>query len=138
MKLYVNEDRTKWVGTQAEAKKEQGTFEVFDVPVDKTGLLEFLNREEGFNIYPEASEVVTQKPLAQYPVENTVSKCSRVDLTELSTMLRQLLFKTWGEMEVVEDSPRAATAASVRPVVKVSSRQQVVADVLNSQTGEVA
>ena len=43
MKLYVNENRTKWVGTQADAKKELGKFEVWDVPTDKSGLVKFLN-----------------------------------------------------------------------------------------------
>ena len=47
MKLYVNENRTKWAGTQADAKKELGKFEVWDVPTDKSGLLKFLNN---FNI----------------------------------------------------------------------------------------
>jgi hypothetical protein len=43
MKLYVNKDRTRWVGTQADAKKDLGKFEAWNVPTDKTGLLEFLN-----------------------------------------------------------------------------------------------
>ena len=43
MKLYVNENRTKWAGTQADAKKELGQYEVWEVPTDKKGLLKFLN-----------------------------------------------------------------------------------------------
>jgi hypothetical protein len=43
MKLYVNEDHTKWAGTQVDAQKELGKFEAWNVPTDKTGLLEFLN-----------------------------------------------------------------------------------------------
>lgn len=46
MKLYVNENRTKWAGTQADAKKELGKFEAHNVPTDKMGLLEFLNNFE--------------------------------------------------------------------------------------------
>ena len=42
MKLYVNEGRTRWAGTQADAKKNLGKFEAWNVPTDKTGLLEFL------------------------------------------------------------------------------------------------
>ena len=49
MKLYVNEDRTRWAGTQADAKKDLGKFEAWNVPTDKTGLLEFLNN---FDITP--------------------------------------------------------------------------------------
>ena len=46
MKLYVNEDHTKWAGTQVDAQKELGKFEAWNVPTDKTGLLEFLNNFE--------------------------------------------------------------------------------------------
>jgi|TARA_B110000914_G_scaffold222535_1_gene236205 hypothetical protein len=53
MKLYVNEGRTRWAGTQADAKKNLGKFEAWNVPTDKTGLLEFLNN---FDITPSVND----------------------------------------------------------------------------------
>jgi len=53
MKLYVNEGRTRWAGTQADAKKDLGKFEAWNVPTDKTGLLEFLNN---FDITPSVND----------------------------------------------------------------------------------
>ena len=44
MKLYVNKDKTKWAGTQADAKKEFGMIESYEVPTDKAGLITFLNK----------------------------------------------------------------------------------------------
>lgn len=41
MKLYTQNGR--WVGTQAEAKREFGEVNLVDVPTDKAALLEWLN-----------------------------------------------------------------------------------------------
>lgn len=56
MRLYVNQNRTQWAGTQADAKKELGQFDMWEVPTDKTGLLAFLNKEAGFNIEPAMTQ----------------------------------------------------------------------------------
>lgn len=42
MRLYTNKDGS-WAGTQADAKKLDGSFELAEVPTDKATLLEFLN-----------------------------------------------------------------------------------------------
>ena len=109
MKLYVNENRTKWAGTQADAKKELGKFEAYDVPVDKSGMLAFLNREAGFNIYPEASEVAEVAEVVKVDskaelmsLHEVVQGCKALDLGLLSTALEQLLFKAWNEREKIE------------------------------------
>lgn len=42
MRLYTN-NQGAWAGTQADAKKLDGSFELAEVPTDKATLLEFLN-----------------------------------------------------------------------------------------------
>ena len=106
MKLYVNESRTQWAGTQADAKKELGKFDAWDVPVDKSGLLEFLNKEAGFNIDPvevEQQPVVTNQRDTRPLNDTLVGRCNLVELKELSTMLLVLINKTWSEQEKQED-----------------------------------
>jgi hypothetical protein len=56
MRLYVNQNRTQWAGTQADAKKDLGQFDMWEVPTDKPGLLAFLNKEAGFNIEPAITQ----------------------------------------------------------------------------------
>jgi len=68
MRLYVNQNRTQWAGTQADAKKELGQFDMWEVPTDKTGLLAFLNKEAKFNIEPAMTQA---KPES---VEDTIIK----------------------------------------------------------------
>ncbi len=106
MKLYVNESRTQWAGTQADAKKELGKYEALDVPVDKSGLLELLDEETDFNIDPvevEQQPVVTNQRDTR-PLNNTlVGRTSLVDLKELSTILLVLINRTWSEQEQKED-----------------------------------
>ncbi len=116
MKLYVNGDKTQWRGTQAEAKAAFGSIDQFDVPTDKAGLLEFLNN---FAVKAEASEpgvhfksamsddefaaagqaIQAKGARTPKPKDTTTGRCSQVELRELSTTLRTLLFKTWSEME---------------------------------------
>ena len=109
MKLYVNEDRTKWAGTQADAKKELGKFDAYDVPVDKSGLLEFLNN---FGLTPQTQVIDEERPVQrneyhnsdQYPPSDTlVGRCNMVDLKELSTMMNVLLNRTWNSMDKLEE-----------------------------------
>jgi hypothetical protein len=102
MKLYVNESRTQWAGTQADAKKELGKYEAFDVPVDKSGLLAFLNKEAGFNIDPvevEQQPVVTHQRDTRPLNDTLVGRCNLVELKELSTMMNVLLNRTWNDMD---------------------------------------
>ena len=56
MRLYVNQNRTQWAGTQADAKRDLGQFDMYEVPTDKPGLLAFLNKEPGFNIEPALTQ----------------------------------------------------------------------------------
>ena len=56
MRLYVNQNRTQWAGTQADAKRDLGQFDMYEVPTDKPGLLAFLNKEPGFNIEPAPTQ----------------------------------------------------------------------------------
>ena len=56
MRLYVNQNRTQWAGTQADAKRDLGQFDMWEVPTDKPGLLAFLNKEAGFNIEPALTQ----------------------------------------------------------------------------------
>ena len=109
MKLYVNEDKTKWAGTQADAKKELGQFEGFDVPVDKSGLLEFLNN---FGLTPQTQVIDEERPVQRNeyhnsdqrpPSDTLVGRCNMVDLKELSTMLNILLNRTWNGMDRLEE-----------------------------------
>ena len=106
MKLYVNESRTQWAGTQADAKKELGKFDAWDVPVDKSGLLEFLNN---FGLTPPSKVIADeQRPVVNHssdvrPPSNTFAgRCNLVELKELSTMLLVLINKTWSEQEKQE------------------------------------
>ena len=106
MKLYVNKSRTQWAGTQADAKKELGKFDAYDVPVDKSGLLAFLNKESGFNIDPvevEKQPVVTHQRDARPLNDTLVGRCNMVDLKELSTMMNVLLNRTWNSMDKLEE-----------------------------------
>ena len=64
MKLYVT-PKGHWTGTQADAKKlakqHSTTCEVFEVPVDKKGLLDFLNEHQVKTVsdHPGGEEVST-------------------------------------------------------------------------------
>jgi len=111
MKLYVNKDKTQWAGTQADAKKEFGIVESYEVPTDKAGLISFLNKV----CYGTESTVeATPLPVVNdgYPSMNNASppprdtlvgRCSMVELKELSTMMNVLINKTWNSMDRLED-----------------------------------
>ena len=61
MKLYTNNEG-QWVGTQADAKK-LGEFTNPDVPVDKKGLLDFLNTNKVGTTMLESEPVqIIKKP----------------------------------------------------------------------------
>ena len=55
MRLYANKDNSEFVATQAEAKKQFGMVDPWDIPTDKAGLMEFLN---DFQIQPTLTEAV--------------------------------------------------------------------------------
>jgi len=113
MKLYVDESRTQWAGTQADAKKAFGKYDMWDVPTDKSGLLEFLNNYEVTDSLVETPQTASSlgptpaslaPPPKTKPNDSLVGRCELVELKELSTTLRTLLFKTWNEMEKIEES----------------------------------
>ena len=61
MKLYTD-NKGQWVGTQADAKK-LGKFTNPDVPVDKKGLLDFLNTHKVGTTMSESETVpIIKKP----------------------------------------------------------------------------
>jgi len=109
MKLYVDESRTQWAGTQADAKKAFGKYDMWDVPTDKSGLLEFLNNYVVTDSFVETPQTASSTPVSFAPPPKTkpndslVGRCELVELKELSTTLRTLLFKTWNEMEKQEE-----------------------------------
>lgn len=116
MRLYINTER-QWSGTQADAKAMGERYEQIDVPVDKAGLIDFLN---GKTFMPRPSTAIFQPavepthiPCAiamideqtkqredkRSPLDVLVKQCSMVELKELSTTLQQLLHKTWNVMD---------------------------------------
>ena len=61
MKLYTD-NKGQWVGTQADAKK-LGKFTNPDIPVDKKGLLDFLNTNKVGTTMSESEPVqIIKKP----------------------------------------------------------------------------
>tara|TARA_R110000803_G_scaffold32033_3_gene70946 strand:+ start:882 stop:1235 length:354 start_codon:yes stop_codon:yes gene_type:complete len=106
MKLYVNKERTRWAGTQIDAKKEFGIIEPYEVPTDKTGLLEFLNGAASLAPEPiaaESREVASyneySKPNSYPQNDSLVGRCNMIELKELSTMMHVILNRTWNEMD---------------------------------------
>ena len=72
MKLYTTK-KGHWAGTQADAKKlakqESTTCDVYEVPVDKQGLLGFLNENKvtlGDEAMEETTELPKQVPLSSH------------------------------------------------------------------------
>jgi hypothetical protein len=67
MKLYRDENG-HWSGTQADAKKELSNWYSFEVPTDKSGLLNFLNGNRVGNL---ESTVLTETPVVKIsPVDD--------------------------------------------------------------------
>ncbi len=89
MKLYTNGEGD-WAGTQADAKKLKGGFKQVEVPVDKAGLLDYLNgaSQKTEAPEPEAPRVKTPrhdrsrsvKDLSQYDVHDVVLNCKEEHL----------------------------------------------------------
>lgn len=100
MKLYTN-NKGQWVGTQADAKK-LGKYTNPDVPVDKKGLLEFLNTNSVGTTMKESEPVqIIKKPDKKKPREGSwdtfnnvrdhLETCSANDLnTALSIITNRL------------------------------------------------
>ena len=105
MKLYVNKDKTKWAGTQADAKKEFGRIESYEVPTDKAGLITFLNKVNYVTTTIEATPLPVRNEIsaANPPNDTLVGRCSMVELKELSTMMNVLINKTWNSMDKLGD-----------------------------------
>ena len=111
MKLYVNVDMTKWAGTQVDAKKEFGKIEPYEVPVDKAGLITFLNTlcrsaapiDAGIPPVVISEYTSSVQAAANPPNDTLVGRCSMVELKELSTMMNVLINKTWNSMDRLGD-----------------------------------
>ena len=110
MKLYVNKDKTKWAGTQADAKKEFGMIESYEVPTDKAGLITFLNKINYGTTTIEATPLPvvndgypSMNNASPPPSDTLVGRCSMVELKELSTMMNVLINKTWNSMDRLGD-----------------------------------
>ena len=72
MKLYTQNGR--WVGTQAEAKREFGEVTLVDVPTDKQALLDWLNFHAVGNSYVAPSTATVFEP----PCRRRVTSQSRM------------------------------------------------------------
>ena len=89
MKLYTN-NAGDWAGTQADAKKLKGGFTQVEVPVDKAGLLDYLNGSAQKADAPEPEAPVTKtdrhprsrsaSSLSQYDVHDVVLNCKEEHL----------------------------------------------------------
>ena len=101
MKLYVT-PMGHWTGTQADAKKlakqHNTTCDVFEVPVDKKGLLDFLNEHQVNTLSDdpagpeEATAPVVVEDLAGYAsvVISRLGECIHVEKTEGVCKMRKL------------------------------------------------
>ena len=105
MRLYVNNEQ-QWSGTQADAKVMSSDFIQVEVPVDKSGLIDFLNSRK---FVPKGMSSESPIPVTKAVVkseamtlESVVQSSGQIDLSLLSTALFQLLSRTWSEMEAVE------------------------------------
>ena len=89
MKLYTN-GKGDWAGTQADAKKLKGGFKQVEVPVDKAGLLDYLNGVSQTAETPEPEAPKAKAPrhsrsrsvedLSQYDVHDVVLNCNEEHL----------------------------------------------------------
>ena len=88
MKLYTQNGR--WVGTQAEAKREFGEVTLVDVPTDKQALLDWLNEHQvggsGVTTHTTATAAPVHqsnltKPHAWQTIRECAEKASIADLT---------------------------------------------------------
>ena len=120
MNLYRDIKTGVFSGTQAIAKSI-GPFVPVEVPVDKAGLIEYLNDslppapsglESEQELTPEPKRTVGNGSVVRneyhssddYPPSDTlVGRCNMVDLKELSTMMNVLINRTWNDMDRLED-----------------------------------
>ncbi len=82
MKLYRDENG-HWSGTQADAKRELSNWYSFDVPTDKSGLLDFLNGNRVGNL--------TNTTLIEEQVQSSVDnlELSPTDKSNIKTAFEQ-------------------------------------------------
>jgi hypothetical protein len=114
MNLYRDIKTGVFSGTQAIAKSI-GPFVPVEVPVDKAGLIEYLNDslppapsglESEQELTPEPKRTVGNGSVVRndYPPRDTlVGRCNMVELKELSTMMNVLINRTWNDMDRLED-----------------------------------
>lgn len=92
MKLYTQNGR--WVGTQAEAKREFGEVTLVDVPTDKQALLDWLNEHQ-----VGGSGAITQATVTAAPSANavphawqTIRECAeKASIADLTVALAVLM-----------------------------------------------
>ncbi len=116
MNLYINTDH-QWSGTQADAKALGKKFEHVDVPIDKAGLIDFLNGRmsaprPSTAIFPTEVKPIKVVELDGACVVNgegelwslseVVHGCKGLDLNLLSTALGVLLNEVWSKQEAIE------------------------------------
>jgi len=80
MKLYTNGEGD-WAGTQADAKKLKGGFKQVEVPVDKAGLLGYLNGASQKTEAPEPGTPVTKTD--RHPRSRSTSNFSQYDVHDV-------------------------------------------------------
>ena len=97
MKLYTN-NKGDWVGTQADARKQvRHEMRTIEVPVDKTGLMSFLNDNKvGSFLVPKESPKPDVEPSAEILSPMATSWVSwasetlnRGDISEAKAMLKK-------------------------------------------------
>jgi len=164
MNLYRNILSGEYSGTMAQAKVI-GPYIPIDVPVDKAGLIAYLNdntrKEPDSEPLPEPPQVIIPPTSESKVIDYDMTLrevIKHASIREVADVVRLFMTQYVNESDEDskyfpnskvftmtcedakspdqrEDSPRAATAASV--VSKPNTRQQVVSDVLsNSQTEE--
>ena len=114
MNLYRDIKTGVFSGTQA-IPKSIGPFVPVEVPVDKAGLIEYLNGSlppapSGLESEQEPTlephRTVEQQPVIRDghpPSDTLVGRCNMVELKELSTMMNVLINRTWNDMDRLED-----------------------------------
>ena len=95
MKLYTQNGR--WVGTQADAKREFGEVTLVDVPTDKQALLDWLNEHQvggsgAITHTTAAATPVYQSNLTKPHAWQTIRECAeQADLKDLGVALAVLM-----------------------------------------------
>jgi len=107
MRLYTT-PKGQWAGTQADAKK-LGAYMEYDVPTNKSGLMDFLNRH-GVNEYtvrgyskpleensqPAVKSIVTHRESAWHNINRVAEEAP---LSELTTAMNIIMLRIQEHLE---------------------------------------